>query len=149
ESTLEAVSAAVIFSLMHKLCQMIPFPLHICIEERHITLTSAPEHISLAAYRDGCIQSTFDLAPGISQKIEIRIRSRTVHKTRMAEQIGCAPKQLNATILMLLPGIIDQRLQPFFRFGNGISLIHQIYIVKAIIRHAKLGNQLKSGIHLG
>src|SRR5699024_2435018 len=49
ESTLEAVSAAIIFSLMHKLCQMISFPLHICIEERHIALTSAPEHIILAA----------------------------------------------------------------------------------------------------
>src|SRR5690606_4315763 len=79
---------------------------------------------------------------------KIGIGSRAVHVPFMREQVGSAPPQLYTAGSLLFLCIVHQCGKPLFVFGYVVTVMHHIYVVEAIVRHAYFCEKLKCRIHL-
>lgn len=67
----------------------------------------------------------------------------------MREQIGGAPQQLDAGVGLALLGNAHHVLEVVFVLADVVRIRRQVDVVKAVIRHAELGEEFERGIGLG
>ena len=75
---------------------MIELALHVGVEPTLVAFAAAPEHVVFAAQLFGDLQHFLHLTGSVSKDIGVAAGRRAVHETRVAEEIGCAPQQLDA-----------------------------------------------------
>ena len=148
ECTLKSVGTGIVASNGEHLCEVFLLALLVGIEQRHVALASAPEHIVGAAKLDCGVDGVLYLYGSTSHNIEVRISCSSVHIALVGEHIGCTPQQLDVGALHLLKCIVGDGLHVSLVFGNVVRRFYEVDIVEAEVFDAKLLHYLKSGIHL-
>src|SRR5258708_37880833 len=90
ESTLETLPARIFLRGVQKTGQVLLLPLHIGIEQTHITFPSSPEYVIFPSQGNGSVQRCFHLRARMGQHMEVRIGSRSIHISPVAKEIGRA-----------------------------------------------------------
>lgn len=97
---------------MEKASQVVNFSLHVGVVEILIAFAATPENIVLTAKLLGYFKALLRLDYTISKDVGIATCRSTVHKSRIAEEIGRAPKEFNPSLLLVL----------FERLGDSIKI---------------------------
>src|SRR5690606_3073291 len=79
--------------------------------------------------------------------MEIRIGCSAVHIAFVTEKISRSPQQLDSRGLLFCLSVFYQGCQSLFVFYDIISIIHDIYVVEAIIRQTNFSEKLERRIH--
>ena len=148
ECTLETFSTSIVTGHTQHRCQMVFLPLHIGIKQAHISFAAAPEYIILTTQLDGGIDGILDLYDSTSHHIEIGIRSSTIHIALVPKDIGRAPQQTDARLLLLLLQIGHYLVEVLLIFLHTICFLAQIHIMEAIVLNTHLLHKLETSINL-
>ena len=149
EVTLETFRTTIVASHSKHSSQVFLLTFLVCVEKRHITFATAPEHIILSAQFDGCINSVLNLNYCTSHNIELRISTCTISITLMSEHICRSPQKSDVRILLhLLQRIICDSFHASLVFLHIVTVFDKVYIVETEIVDSKFVHKLKTGIHL-
>ncbi len=146
ECTFETFRSCIVACLAQHHGQVLLLPLHVGVEQGHISFTSSPEDIIFAPQCDGCIQGILYLRGGKGHTVEVGIGGGPVHVALVAEHVGGAPEQLDTGICHFLLYIGHDGFEVALILLQRISRIHQVHIVKAEIFNSDLLHKFKAGI---
>ncbi len=79
---------------VHERAEVVEFALQVRVEQRLVTLATAPEHVVLAAQRLGHVERLLHLGRGVGEDVRVGIGGRAAHVARMGKEVGRAPEQL-------------------------------------------------------
>ena len=125
---------------------MLLLTLHVGVEEAHVALAAAPEDVALAAELDGGVHGVLDLDHGAGCDVEIRVGGGAVHVALVTEDVGGAPKELDAGLGLLLLEVSDDLLEIGLILLDGGGLVDEVYIVEAIVSDTELLHDLETGV---
>ncbi len=128
---------------------MLLLAFHVSVEQGHISLTAAPEHVALAAQSDGCVHGVLDLQHSVCSSVKIRVGRGTVHIARVSEHVCSAPEQLDAGLGLFLLRIFHDFLEVGLIFFRSIGLVNEVNIVEAVVLDAHFLHELEACVHLG
>ena len=148
ESSLETLCTSIVASHGQHGCHVLLFTLHIGVQEAHITLATTPEDIVGTAQLDGSIDGILNLHNGTGYNIEVGIGACAIHVALVTKDVGCAPKQLDTSLGLLLLQIGDNLLQVFLVLLNGSCFSNEVNVVEAIVVDAELLHDFEAGIGL-
>ncbi len=149
EVAFEADAAAVVARQGEEARHVVLLALHLRVVQAGIAFAPAPEHVVLAAQRHRGIDRGLDLHRRTRHDIEVRVGRGTIHVARMREQVGRAPQQLDAGVGLALLGNAHHVLEVALVLSDVIGIRRQVDVVKAVVRHAELGEELERRIGLG
>ena len=149
ERTLESLAAGIVARHAQHGGHVLLLTLHVGVEQRHVALAAAPEDITVAAQFDRGVESVLDLQHCTGRSVEIGIGRRPVHVTRVSEDIGRTPQQADTGLGLLLLGIGDHLLEVLLILLGRGSLVHEVYVMEAVILDTHLLHEFETGIHLG
>ena len=98
----EADLFRVIHGHVHELGEVIKLALHIGVEPALVAFAAAPENVVFTTQFLGNLEHLFHLTGGVGKDIGVAAGCGAVHETRVAEEIGGAPEQLDARAFLLL-----------------------------------------------
>ena len=101
EGALEALSPCIVPCHPEHGCHMLLLPLLVGVEQAHITLATAPEHIVLSSELDAGVDGVLDLDNGACYYVEVRVGGCAVHVALVAEYVGGRPEKLDSGLLHL------------------------------------------------
>ncbi len=139
----EADFAGVIDGHVHELGEVVQLALHVGVPEVLVALAPAPECVARAAKLLGHFQSLLYLGGGKGEGVGIRTGGRAVDVARIAEQVGCAPKHLNARPLHLFLDDLDHGVEVFVRLGQRRAFGRDVAVVEAEERGGQLLHELE------
>ena len=140
----EADLLGVIDGHVHEGGQMLDLALHVGVPQALIALASAPERVALPAEFLRHFEGLLHLGRGEGEGVGVAACGGAVHVTRIAEQVGRAPEQLDAGPLLLLLEHFDDRVEVLVRFGQRRAFRGDVAVVEAIERSAELLDELEA-----
>ena len=148
EVSLETFCPGVVAGLCEHGSQMGLFPFHVSVQERHVAFASAPEDIVFSSEFYSGIDGVLDLEHGSGCSREVRVCSRTVHVSWMAEYVGCPPQKLDAGLCLFLFGVSHYVLHVFLVLFRSLAFLYEVDIVEAIVFETYFLHDFETGIHL-
>ena len=145
ELSLEADLLLVVDSHAQEVRQVVDLALHVRVEQRHVALAAPPEHEVLAAESMRHLEHLLDLSARIGERVHVRTCRRAVHVARIREQIRRAPQQLDARLALQLLDQVDDLVEHAVALGERGAFGRQVAIVKGVVGHAELGEELERG----
>ena len=127
---------------------MVLFPLHLGVEQAHVALAATPEHIVGSSQLDGGVDRVLDLDSSPGDNTELRVGGGPIHISLMSENIGCTPKEFDASGFHLLERIVGDDPHALLIFGDGGSFLDEIHIMEAEVLDTQFLHDLESGVHL-
>ena len=143
DGAVEADLVLVLDDEAQEAAQIVQLALHVGVEQRLVTLATAPQHIIRAAQAMRRFQRVADLHRAERVDFGVRVRRATGGETRMAEQVGGAPEQLAARRGLQLFEMIDRFGEVTAMLGDALRISHHVDIVEAIIGHIQLREEVE------
>ena len=121
---------------MQKFREVLLLAFHVGVQQGHIPFTAAPEGIAFAAEFVRNFQCLFHLRGGKCENVGIAARTGSVHKARMGEEIGRAPKEFDAGSLLLFFQGFGDRVKVLVRLGQRLALGRDVAVMPGVVRGA-------------
>ena len=149
ECALESLAASIVAGHSQHRSHMFLLTLLIGVEQAHVALTSAPEHIVLTAELNGSVDGILYLNDSAGYDVEVGVSRSTVHIALVAEDISRSPEILDVGVLLhLLQSVVGDCLHASLILLNGGSLLNEVYIVEAEVLDTQLIHNLETSVHL-
>ena len=123
--------------------EMVHFAFEVRVEQRAVTLASAPENITFTVEFVGDFQRLLHLRCGVGKHVRVATGGRAMDVARMREQTGRAPKQFDAGALLFLFQHLDDRIEIFVGFPQVLAFGRHVAVVKGVKRRAELLDEFK------
>ena len=88
------------------------------VQERVVALAAAPQDVVLAAEPLRHLEHVLDLGGGVGEHLGIGVRGRAGLVARMGEQVGRAPQQPDAGPLLVVGGVVGERVEVRAELGE-------------------------------
>ena len=98
----EADGLGMIDGHVHEGGEVVEFPLHVGVPQALVAFPPAPEDIAGAAEAMGDLEGLLDLGRSERERLGARARGRPVDIAGIAEQVGRAPEELDASPLLVV-----------------------------------------------
>ncbi len=144
----EALGAGVVTGGSQHTCKVVLLTLHLGVQQAHVALAAAPENVVAAAKLDRGVDGGLDLNASTRHDVEVGVRSGAVHVALVAENVGCAPKKLDAGLAHTLKRVVRDGRHTRLVLGDCRALVHKVYVVEAEILDTKLTHYLEAGVKL-
>ena len=118
--------------------QLVAFTSQVGVQERVVAFAPTPQDIVRATQPLRDLQHVLDLGRGVGEDLGIGVRGRATLVPRMGEQVGRAPQELRAGLLLVAKRVVGQRVQVVAELGERAALWGDVSIVEAVVRHAEL-----------
>ena len=118
------------------------------VQDALITLTTAPEHVVLAAELLRDLHALLHLGRSIGKHVSIGVRGGAVHVDAVSEQVRRSPEKPHSRLLLLLQHVVGDDVQTAVRLLQRIALGNEVAVVEAVVVDAKLGEELEGSVAL-
>ncbi|MNZ35390.1 hypothetical protein D3C78_527870 [compost metagenome] len=136
--TRKANLLCIFYSHVEESGEVIKLKTHICIQQRFVAFTTAPEYIVFCTKLNSCFQAFFHLCCSISKYVRIGSCCCTMYITRVREHVRSVPQQFNASILHTLFKLSNDYIQVLVGFFQSSSFWSNVYIMEAVVRSTQL-----------
>jgi hypothetical protein len=138
ERALEADPVLVLGDQMEEAGELVAFAPKVSVEQRVVTLATAPQGVVRAAEPLGDLEHVLDLGRGVGEHLGIRVGRRAALVAGVGEQVGRAPQQLRSGALLVAQRLVGQCVEIGPELGVGVAFRGHVAVVEAVIRHAEL-----------
>ena len=149
ENALEADLVLVVDDHREKAAELLLLADKIGVEQRLVTLATAPEHVVGAAELVGRVDRVLHLRGRVGEHVRVGIGRRPRHIARMAEEIGGAPQELDPGRLHLLGEDVGHLGEVMAEFLEARALGHDVLVVEGEERKAEGREHLERRVRLG
>ena len=148
DGALEADFVFVFDHHVHETPELVQLLADARVEQGFVTFAATPEHIVGTAEFQCGVHRFFDLQGGEGEDFRVGVGGRAAHEAPVAEQVGGAPQEFDAGVLLLPGQHIDHLVQIVDALARGRAFGGDIAVMKAVIRRAEFAEKLEGGVGL-
>ena len=139
----EADLLRVVDGHVHEPGQVVDLPLHVGVPEALVALAATPERIARTAERVGDLHRFLHLCGGIGEDLGVAAGGGAMHVPRIREEVGRAPEELDAGLLLMGFERGGHGIEVLVRLGERLALGGHVAVVETVEAHAELLHELK------
>ena len=144
---LEADLLFVIDRHLEERAEVIQLTTNVGVPKRRVTLAATPEGVAFTAELVRDLDGLFHLRRSVGECVGVAACGGAVHVTRVGEQAGRAPKELDAGAFLLGLEHLGHGVEILVRGGEALALGRDVAIMKGIVRCAELLHELERDLN--
>ena len=123
---------------VEELGEVLELALHVGVPKGRVAFASTPEGVAFAAQLVGDFEGFLHLRGSVGEGVGVAARGGSVRVARMGEELGGAPEELHAGLLLLGLEELGDGVEPLVRLLEGRAVRGDVAVVEGVVRRAEL-----------